>query len=464
MTQINPNQINPGAATDKQVIAFDQPSGEFTIQDQIGWNWGAMNSYIIEDQTMDGLTPVTIVDSRITDVTPYNVYFETAPAGTITKTLTNGQLELVSDYAGDTMDFRVIFFDIGPGKQYLLANTTLTWAGPWVISDFRITATTPANVYPRTAPVGNITAATSAGELTISSTGTEAWVVVDYIIFFDSDALSDGMPYNATLADDDVFFRKWDGSWVDEAVKFSDMKSQIIAWVTPWPWTWSFVVPWAWQSFHCFSLITYPWSILWTDVWLIPWRYTSSNIILLANPTWEHYNSWNKQEILWWWSPWQRPVLVNWILYGILSDWYMSKIDVTNDISVIWNWTQLFDCSAITWVFRWYNWTNLVFWEYSTGKITEYNESGTLIQTTTIAWTTIWDSILVGNSNEFLFYDTSTYILYSGTYWSAVLTTLSYRSNNDPLTFWMERWGLIYFRSHDSDDETYTPVYKLLPR
>lgn len=33
MTQINPNQINPGAATDKQVIAFDQPSWEFTIQD-----------------------------------------------------------------------------------------------------------------------------------------------------------------------------------------------------------------------------------------------------------------------------------------------------------------------------------------------------------------------------------------------------------------------------------------------
>jgi hypothetical protein len=35
------------------------------------------------------------------------------------------------------------------------------------------------------------------------------------------------MPYNATLDDDDMFFRKGNVSGDDEAVKWSDMKTEI---------------------------------------------------------------------------------------------------------------------------------------------------------------------------------------------------------------------------------------------
>lgn len=61
---------------------------------------------------MTGVTPVDVVDTRITDITPYLVFYETEPVGQITRTLTNGQLEIVSDSALDTMDFRVLFRNI----------------------------------------------------------------------------------------------------------------------------------------------------------------------------------------------------------------------------------------------------------------------------------------------------------------------------------------------------------------
>jgi len=80
---------------------------------------------------------------------------------------------------------------------------------------------------PRTTPVGYITATTGPGVMTISSTGTEAGVIVDYIITLDTTNYSDGMPYNATLDDDDMFFRKGAVSGDDEAVKASDIKTYV---------------------------------------------------------------------------------------------------------------------------------------------------------------------------------------------------------------------------------------------
>ena len=63
--------------------------------------------------------------------------------------------------------------------------------------------------------------------MTISSTGTEVGVVVDYIVTLDTVNYSDAMPYNATLDDDDMFFRKGAVSGDDEAVKASDIKAYI---------------------------------------------------------------------------------------------------------------------------------------------------------------------------------------------------------------------------------------------
>ena len=70
------------------------------------------DNYLILNTTLAGTTPVDIVDTRITDITPFMVYPISQPAGVITPTLTNGQLELVSSDAGDTMDVYVVFWNI----------------------------------------------------------------------------------------------------------------------------------------------------------------------------------------------------------------------------------------------------------------------------------------------------------------------------------------------------------------
>lgn len=46
-------------------------------------------------------------------------------------------------------------------------------------------------IMPRTTPVGYITATTGAGVMTISSTGTEVGVIVDYIVTLDTTNYSD---------------------------------------------------------------------------------------------------------------------------------------------------------------------------------------------------------------------------------------------------------------------------------
>jgi hypothetical protein len=62
---------------------------------------------------MAGTPPdVDIADTRITDVTPYLVFFETQPVGNITKTLTNGNLNIASDDNADTLDVKVVFRNI----------------------------------------------------------------------------------------------------------------------------------------------------------------------------------------------------------------------------------------------------------------------------------------------------------------------------------------------------------------
>jgi hypothetical protein len=80
-------------------------------------------------------------------------------------------------------------------------------------------------VMPRTAPVGFLTAATGTGTFTISSTGTEAGVVVDYIVTLDTVNYSDSMPYNPTVESTDMFFRKGI-SGDDEACTLSDLRTR----------------------------------------------------------------------------------------------------------------------------------------------------------------------------------------------------------------------------------------------
>jgi hypothetical protein len=103
-------------------IKRDVSKDAFVVVGSIGGGGGSTstgNEYLILSDTLTGLTPVDIVDSRITSITPYIVFCASQPAGIITKTLTNGQLTLVSDDAGDTMNFQVLFWNIGPSRQYM---------------------------------------------------------------------------------------------------------------------------------------------------------------------------------------------------------------------------------------------------------------------------------------------------------------------------------------------------------
>jgi len=62
---------------------------------------------------MAGTPPVVdIADTRITDTTPYLVFYETEPVGQITRTLTNGNLHIASDNNADTLDVKVVFMGI----------------------------------------------------------------------------------------------------------------------------------------------------------------------------------------------------------------------------------------------------------------------------------------------------------------------------------------------------------------
>lgn len=226
--------VSAYSAKPSQLVASNSPIDEYVPKKKAGVDQFERvpmtggtelpSNYLLLTDTLTGTTPLDIVDTRILVDTPYLLFYETQPAGNITRTLTNGQLAIVSDNAGDTMDVTVVFFGIGPGRQYMKADTSLTGAGPWVINDSRVTATTPVAIMPRTTPVGYLTAVTGAGTITISSTGTEIGVIADYIVFLDTVNYSDSMPENAVLNDNDMFFRKGAVSGEDEAVKRSAMK------------------------------------------------------------------------------------------------------------------------------------------------------------------------------------------------------------------------------------------------
>ena len=231
------NPVDTITADQDYRIKRDVSKDAFVVVGSIGgWTTGTSgNQYLLLTGTMAGTPPeVDITDSRITDITPYLVFFETQPVGNITRTLTSGNLNIASDDNADTLDVTVVFWDIGPAREYMKGNATLTGAGPWTVTDPRITATTPAFICPRTTPVGYITATCGAGVMTISSTGTEVGVIVDYIITLDTTNYSDAMPYNATLDDDDMFFRKGNVSGDDEALKWSDIKTEINTEISTW--------------------------------------------------------------------------------------------------------------------------------------------------------------------------------------------------------------------------------------
>lgn len=181
------------------------------------------NNYLILTGTMAGTPPdVDITDTRITDTTPYLVFFETQPVGNITRTLTNGNLHIESDDNADTLDVKVVFMGIWPARQYMKWVFAFTGTTHQIL-DPRIIASSAVVAMPRPTPVGYITGSTDVGEINFSSTGTEIWVIVDYVVFNDGVAFSDWMAYNATLSDDDIMFRKNSATGVDEAFKVSDL-------------------------------------------------------------------------------------------------------------------------------------------------------------------------------------------------------------------------------------------------
>lgn len=145
--------------------------------------WG-ITAYTIEDGTMDWTTPVVISDSRIELDTPFNIYYESEPVGNITRTLWVGTITLVSDDPADTMNFRLVIFGFGNKTTYIQSEViTLNGAWPRVITDSRITADTPVNLFTLQEPNGFLTIEADTGELTITTSWTEVDLEVRWIAF-----------------------------------------------------------------------------------------------------------------------------------------------------------------------------------------------------------------------------------------------------------------------------------------
>lgn len=196
------------------------------VAGESGWSplTDIYNNYLVLTDTMAGTPPeVDIADTRITDTTPYVIFYETQPVGNITRTLTNGNLHIESDDNADTLDVKVVFMGIWPARQYMKWVFAFTGTTHQIL-DPRITASSAVVAMPRPTPVGYITGSTDVGEINFASTWVEIWVLVDYVIFNDGVAFSDWMAYNATLDDDDIMFRKNSATGVDEAFKVSDLK------------------------------------------------------------------------------------------------------------------------------------------------------------------------------------------------------------------------------------------------
>ncbi len=139
--------------------------------------------YDIFDSVVNGTTPVVINDSRIDTETPFNIYFESEPAGNITKTLAPGSLTIVSDDVADTMNFRIVAFNMWTDTYITSEIQTLDGAWPWVINDGRVSEDSPVNLFPLTDPSWFLTVEAGDGTLTITSSWTESNLEAKYIIF-----------------------------------------------------------------------------------------------------------------------------------------------------------------------------------------------------------------------------------------------------------------------------------------
>jgi len=192
-----------------------------------GWNW-EWNQYLVLDWTLAGWTPTKVfTDSRITDVTPYLLFWATQPVGTITKTLVNGSLTISSSNGADTLYVKVVFLDIWPSRQYIKGTAVLTGA-PGVVAtilDPRFDATTAWVVMPITTPVGYVTAVMSAGTLEITSTWTETWCIVNWVVFLDTVSIIDSAPYSATVQTGDLFILKDVVTGLDKSVDIDTLKT-----------------------------------------------------------------------------------------------------------------------------------------------------------------------------------------------------------------------------------------------
>ena len=182
MTQINPSQINPASWTNNQILKL--VAWEVVFANETGWA-GGIETYEILSGTMSGLTPVKVIDSRISVDTPYNIYFETQPAGHISRTTIWGKITLVSDDAGDTMNFKIVAFWFGSNSGYATGTGVFNGAWPVTVVDSRIHAGTPVNVYPATGVVGYRTVVASEGSFEISSTASETNIGFSWIAFTD---------------------------------------------------------------------------------------------------------------------------------------------------------------------------------------------------------------------------------------------------------------------------------------
>lgn len=180
---IKPSDLESTNSPIDWYVAMKEPgSDEFTWVAGT-WEWG-ITAYTIEDGTMDGTTPVVISDPRIELDTPFNIYYETEPAWNITRTLGAGTITLVSDDPADTMDFRLVIFWFGNKTTYIQSEViTLDGAWPRVISDSRISADTPVNLFPLQEPTGYLTIVAGAWEVTITSSASETNLEVRYIGF-----------------------------------------------------------------------------------------------------------------------------------------------------------------------------------------------------------------------------------------------------------------------------------------
>jgi hypothetical protein len=82
------------------------------------------------------------------------------------------------------MDFKIVFFGFGNKSTYTTsAVIEITGAWPRTIVDWRITVDTPVNLFPLTDPDGYLTVEAKAGEIEITTTGTETNLEIRYIAF-----------------------------------------------------------------------------------------------------------------------------------------------------------------------------------------------------------------------------------------------------------------------------------------